>query len=144
MLIRCLQPQEASQLLSLPLKVETPAAVEPKNTGESQQLFVSGVGPAVADTGELPLAPSKLGLAKDRYIDCVRNHGGLSAPKGTVVVRFLVRERGRAEGVEVKSVKGMSEQAGKCIADVVDRRYVGYPAAPTVGATMPIELSIKN
>ena len=28
--------------------------------------------------------------------------------------------------------------------DVVDRRYVGYPAAPIVGATIPIELSAGN
>ncbi len=159
MLIRCLDPKEASQLLQASLAdgdksgdkssgEKEPRAKQPDKSPDkapkAQNLTVSKVGPAVADTGELPLAAKKLGLPKDRYIDCVKRNGGLSDKTGRVVVRFLVRERGRAEGVGVKSFKGMSEPAAKCIADVVDRRYVGYPAAPMVGATIPIELSVKN
>ena len=34
--------------------------------------------------------------------------------------------------------------ANKCIADVIDRRYVGYPAAPIVGATLSIELGSEG
>jgi hypothetical protein len=165
MLIRCLDPGEATALLERALSGSAsssggpgsaPAdgkAVEPKSSeavepaaGEprNQQLSVTAVGPAVADAGELPLAEKKLGLPKDRYVDCVRKNGGLTADTGKVVVRFLVRERGRAEGVSVKSRQGMSQAAAACIADVVDRRYVGYPAAPIVGATIPIELSIRR
>jgi hypothetical protein len=159
MLIRCLGPAEASALLQAPAPQaaatkdlatkdkdrETKPAGEGKSSDSTrgQKLAVTGLGPVQADSGELPLAEKKLGLAKDRYIECVQMHGGLTKNKGKVVVRFLVRERGRAEGVSVKSVDGMSEQAGKCIADVVDRRYVGYPAAPIVGATIPIELSTQ-
>lgn len=157
MLIRCLGPAEASALLQSPAsepaaaKQKDRSAAEPKQVADAksndsaqrQKLAVTALGPVQAESGELPLAEKKLGLAKDRYIECVRMHGGLTKTKGKVVVRFLVRERGRAEGVSVKSVDGMSEQAGKCIADVVDRRYVGYPAAPIVGATIPIELSTQ-
>lgn len=151
MLIRCLDPAEASQLLqaeSSPAPAaapKEPAASASDRTAPKpaagQKLRVTAVGPVQADTGELPLAEKKLSLPKDRYVDCVRQHGGLSEANGRVVVRFLVRERGRAEGVSVKSVKGMAPEAAKCIADVVDRRYVGYPAAPIVGATIVIELS---
>lgn len=172
MLIRCLEPGEASVLLESSLHANPPRSAEapprevppreappsaapakpapavnakPPAAGSApQQLIVSEVGPAVADSGELPLAANKLGAPKDRYIDCVRNNGGLSRDTGKVVVRFLVRERGRAEGVSVKSHSGMSQAAAECIADVVDRRYVGYPAAPIVGATIPIELSIRR
>jgi hypothetical protein len=162
MLIRCLEPAEASVLLESKLEVNTKpaakkasgdepadkskAATTPEKGGGSKggKLVVSNVGPAQADAGELPLAAKKLGLPKDRYIDCVEKNGGLTADTAKVVVRFLVRERGRAEGVSVKSRKGMSKAAAACIADVVDRRYVGYPAAPMVGATIPIELSIKR
>lgn len=146
MLIRCLKPEEASALLAEPAVPDAKSAppVAPAQSNEASAFVVTSIGPAVADTGELPLAAKQLSIAKDRFVACVSKHGGLSAPQAKVVVRFLVRERGRAEGVSVKSVKGMSEQAGKCIADVVDRRYVGYPAAPTVGATLPIELSTKN
>lgn len=106
-----------------------------------QRLSVTAAGPAVPDSGDLPQADKKLGAPKDRYVECVAKNGGLTAPKGRVVLRFLVRERGRAEGIEVKSVSGMSRPAADCIADVVDRRYVGYPSAPIVGVTFPIELS---
>jgi hypothetical protein len=56
----------------------------------------------------------------------------------------LVRERGRAEGVAVKDRRGVSLVAAKCIADVIDRRYVGYPAAPIVGATLTIDLGVES
>ncbi len=157
MLIRCLDPGEATALLEGAMSAEPPSAAatsgstdaqtnaqaepERKVDPSAQKLSVTTVGPAVADAGELPLAAKKLGLPKDRYVDCVRKNGGLTADTGKVVVRFLVRERGRAEGVSVKSRAGMSQAAAACIADVVDRRYVGYPAAPIVGATIPIELS---
>jgi hypothetical protein len=37
----------------------------------------------------------------------------------------------------------MSASAAQCIAEVVNLRYVGYPAAPIVGATIPIVLSAQ-
>lgn len=144
MMIRCLEPGEASTLLERPARKNPPAPASnpvPKPPPTAASLSVTNVGPVQADAGELPLAVKKLSLAKDRYVECVRTNGGLSDKSARVVVRFLVRERGRAEGVSVKSHQGMSPEAAKCIADVVDRRYVGYPAAPLVGATVPIELS---
>lgn len=143
MLIRCIEPEEATALLQKPAKPAPPAtAPAPTRPREAAtgKLTVTNIGPAQADTGELPLAVKKLGLAKDRYVECVGTNGGLTEKTGRVVVRFLVRERGRAEGVSVKSHQGMSLEAAKCIADVIDRRYVGYPAAPLVGATIPIEI----
>jgi hypothetical protein len=64
----------------------------------------------------------------------------LQARAGEVRVRFLVRERGRAEGVAVARNQGVSLEAAQCIADVVDRRLVGVPEAPLVGATLVVEL----
>jgi hypothetical protein len=109
-----------------------------------REAIVDKVGPIVVDTGELPLAVKKLSEPKDRYLECVNKNGGLQADSAEVQVRFLVRERGRAEGVSVAKSKGMSAAAARCIADVVDRRYVGYPAAPIVGATLPIVLSTRS
>lgn len=159
MLIRCLEPGEATALLEGKLTAAKPTSAaaesaakptasarqtEPASVSKPGKLVVKKVGPAQADTGELPLAAKKLGLPKERYIDCVDKHGGMTADDAKVVVRFLVRERGRAEGVSVKSHSGVSKAAAACIADVVDRRYVGYPAAPMVGATIPIELSVQR
>jgi hypothetical protein len=173
MLLRCLEPSEASALLeadaqgpSAPVAPKPNPAAAPAtsaapasaassatpvasaapapsaSTDTAQKVSVSAVGPTVADSGALPLADKKLGAAKDRYIECATKNGGLTAPKAKVVLRFLVRERGRAEGVEIKSFTGVSRAVADCIADVVDRRYVGYPEDAIVGATFPIELSL--
>ena len=160
MLVRCLVAAEASQLTASSDAVR-PVAHAPtigtvSATGDAftpvesaapvaalkGNVRVDSVGPAVADAGELPLADKKLAVAKDRFVECVTKNGGLSAKQAKVVVRFLVRERGRAEGVGVKSFSGVSPAAAECIADVVNLRYVGYPAAPIVGATIPIVLSV--
>jgi hypothetical protein len=93
-----------------------------------------------ADEGELPLAKKKLGLPLARYEKCVADFGGLSAAVGQVAVRFLVRERGRAEGVSVEKFQGMSQAAANCIAQVIDRRPTGTPEAPLVGATATVRV----
>ncbi len=157
MMVRCLEPNEAKQLLQVQVGTRgnevaapavTQAAVSPTpapaaGSKVGTKVAVESVGPAVADAGDLPLAGTKLGLAKDKYVQCVADNGGLTSKQGKVVVRFLVRERGRAEGVSVKSHSGMSAAAAQCIAEVVNLRYVGYPAAPIVGATIPIVLSAQ-
>lgn len=94
----------------------------------------------VADEGELPLAKRKLAVPHERYAQCVMDHGGLKAPSAHVEVRFLVRERGRAEGAAAEKFQGMSEAAASCIAQVVDRRQTGTGAGPVVAATATIRV----
>jgi hypothetical protein len=134
LLVRCLESGEARGLLA-----PAPAAPAPASAKVYRKVSVKEVGPAQADTGELPEAQVQLGKVLDRYVQCVNGNGGLEGPQGKVTVRFLVRERGRAEGVSVKDRQGVSLAAAKCVAEVVDRRFVGYPAAPIVGATLSIE-----
>jgi hypothetical protein len=97
-----------------------------------------------ADDGELPLAKKKLSAPLERYAKCIADFGGLSATTGQVEVRFLVRERGRAEGANVGKFQGMSEAAASCIAGVVDRRPTGVPEAPVVGATALVRVRKKT
>jgi hypothetical protein len=118
--------------LASPVLAPTPAR-------SSRRVRLQSVGPAQADTGDLPEAQGQLVRAGDRYVQCVDNGGGISTSPAKVTLRFLVRERGRAEGVTVKDRAGVSLAAAKCIAEVVDRRFVGYPAAPIVGADLSIE-----
>jgi hypothetical protein len=110
--------------------------------GDEGSLEVS-VGPIVADQGELSLA--KLAQPKARYQKCVLDHGGLKDRSGEVQVRFLVRSKGIAEGVSVQKRTNVSAEAARCIADIVDRRRVGVPEAPLVGAavTVKFEKSVK-
>jgi hypothetical protein len=69
----------------------------------------------------------------------VTDNGGLKETSGEVEVKFLVRARGRAEGVSVAKRTNLSQEAARCVSEVVDRRYVGTPAEPIVGATVVIK-----
>jgi len=160
-LLRCLDRAEAQGLIAtLPARVTgaapvaaapggsaaatapavtAPAAAAVVRPAAYKKVMVREVGPAQADTGELPEAQAQLRKVQERYAQCVEDSGGLERAEGRVTLRFLVRERGRAEGVAVKDRQGVSLAAAKCVAEVVDRRYVGYPAAPIVGATLSID-----
>ncbi len=97
------------------------------------------IGPVTADSGELGIG--KLGAPKDRYVKCINDNGGLKDPTGEVQVRFLVRQRGRAEGVSVAKRTNVSADAARCVSEIVDRRYVGVPDAPIVGATVVVKFA---
>ena len=64
---------------------------------------------------------------------CVAEHGGLKGAKGKLELTFLVRARGRAEGVEIDNAKGISEEAASCVRLLVKNRAVGAPSADPVG-----------
>jgi hypothetical protein len=169
-LVRCLDAAEAQRLATRAPAIAAPplapaavpplapapvTAAEPRRPSEAPPLAASAPAPrmssrkvslervsaARADTGELPEARAQLLRANDRYVQCVESNGGLSASPASVTLRFLVRERGRAEGVTVKERAGLSLAAAKCVANVVDRRFVGYPAAPIVGADLTIDFA---
>jgi hypothetical protein len=97
------------------------------------------VGPVAADEGTLGVG--KLGAPKDKYSACVQKNGGLSAKTGEVQVRFLVRSKGVAEGVSVAKRTNLSKEAAQCVADVIDRRRVGTPESPMVGATVQVKFT---
>ncbi len=151
MLVRCLSEQEAVALVKgaptpVPAKAEasenesTPAQPEPTKDPEPDKPLKVEVGPIHADQGKLSIG--RLHVPKDRYAECVAKHGGLEGDSGEVHVRFLVRgDRSRAEGVSVSKRRNLSKEAAKCVADVVDRRRVGTPDAPMVGATLIISFT---
>jgi hypothetical protein len=141
MLIRCLTRAEAASLKGAgrsPSRARSPGAATSPSAAGKQKLGVS-VGPVHAEHGQLPQAASKLKRAEDRFRACVSDNGGLTRQQGEVHVRFLVRERGRAEGVSVAKRRSLSAAAAKCVADVVDRRSVGLPEAPIVAATLVVK-----
>jgi hypothetical protein len=115
------------------------ALAPPPETTTTKGIQVT-VGPVTADKGELGIG--KLGVPKDKYAKCVEDNGGMKGSSGEVHVRFLVRSKGIAEGVSVqKRTANVSAEAAHCIAEVVDRRRVGVPDEPLVGATVVIKLS---
>jgi hypothetical protein len=108
----------------------------PVTTPISPEELTVSVGPIVADQGELSV--TRLLQPKPRYAKCVSDNGGMSGRSGEVHVRFLVRSRGIAEGVNVAKRVNVSAEAARCVAEIVDRRRVGPPEAPLVGATVVI------
>jgi hypothetical protein len=153
MIVRCLTEQEANGMAATAAPAAaapaastpsttpaTPAEVTPAETAPatSGKLEIT-VGPVVADKGELGVG--KLGAPKDKYEKCIEDNGGLKGDKGEVHIRFLVRSKGIAEGVSVQKRINVSPEAARCIADVVDRRRVGVPDEPLVGATLIMKLA---
>jgi len=157
--VRCLSEQEATQLpaaLAVPLPpapaaapvgpaastppgTPAPAASAPEAAVTRTGRLEVTVGPVIADKGELGVG--KLGAPKDRYQKCIEDNGGLRGASGELHVRFLVRSKGIAEGVSVQKRINLSQEAARCVADVVDRRYVGVPDEPLVGATLVLKIT---
>jgi hypothetical protein len=164
LIVRCLSEAEAQALragtvAALPASTASaapsasaaptspPAVVAPEEAPEAdagapssndEKLDVS-VGPVSADSGELGIG--KLGAPKDKYVKCINDNGGLKEASAEVQVRFLLRAKGRAEGVSVAKRIGVTTEAARCVSEVVDRRFVGVPDAPIVGATVTIKFS---
>jgi hypothetical protein len=121
---------------------ETPAETadaEPAPDANPDAALDVAVGPVTAEEGTLGVG--KLGAPKDKYIACVQKNGGLSGKTGEVSVRFLVRGKGIAEGVSVSKRSDLSKEAAQCVAEVVDRRRVGTPESPMVGATVLVKFT---
>ncbi len=158
MLVRCLTREEAGTLLaSAPAPKPTSAPAPSASTSASPAPSASGAPSeppsddaqklvslksivVTADTGKLPAAEKKLAQGREKFVGCFAQ-GGLEKAEGEVEVRFLVSERGRAEGVSVAKRAGVAEKAAQCVADVVDRRWVGVPESPMVGATAVFKFS---
>lgn len=117
------------------------ASAEPEPApNETEGTLEVTVGPVTADEGTLGIG--KLGAPKDKYSACVQKNGGLSGKSGEVSVRFLVRGKGVAEGVSVaKRSSSITKEAAQCVAEVIDRRRVGTPDSPLVGATVLVKFT---
>ena len=115
------------------------AEPEPAPSTDADAALDVVVGPVTADEGTLGIG--KLGAPKDKYQACVQKNGGLGGKTGEVSVRFLVRGKGVAEGVSVAKRTNLSKEAAQCVADVIDRRRVGTPESPMVGATVLVKFT---
>jgi hypothetical protein len=115
------------------------ADAEPAPSTDADAALDVTVGPVAAEEGTLGVG--KLGAPKDKYAACVQKNGGLAGKTGEVSVRFLVRAKGVAEGVSVAKRTNLSKEAAQCVADVIDRRRVGTPESPMVGATVLVKFA---
>ena len=94
------------------------------------------VSPPKFENGEVPRAEKFLGSATADIAKCIADNGGLTAATGSLKVQFLVRARGRAEGVEVLGAKGISS----CVRLLLKNKAVGAPTSDPVGVTVTLTL----
>lgn len=140
--VRCLLPEErdAGWLPPPPQgdapPAEPPRAEPPRDAGPSAPLPSVEIGAPRFENGEVTKVEKSLGKASSELARCVAEHGGLTADTGTVKVQFLVRFRGRAEGVEVVSAKGVSPEASACVRHLLKNKAIGAPTADPVGVTV--------
>ncbi len=165
--VRCLRPEErdAGWLPPAPQPEPTPPNVGAEGPGNApppappppavpapppkEEKPVPGPPPLVAFTapkfegGEVPRAEKFINGLLEVMGKCVADNGGLKGDKGALKITFLVRARGRAEGVEVASAKGINPEAANCIRLLLKNRAVGAPSADPVGVTVTFTLEKK-
>jgi hypothetical protein len=98
------------------------------------------IGEPAYENGDVPRVPKILQGITGKIARCVADNGGLAGPTGSIKVQFLVRSRGRAEGVEILSAKGISASASGCVRLLLKNKAVGSPTADPVGVTVTFSL----
>jgi len=93
--------------------------------------------------GDVPKVASILRRTAADVSECVAEHGGLEAEKGLLKVQFLVRARGKAEGVEILERKAVSTDAGRCVQKLLKNKWVGMPSVDPTGVQFRYELKSK-
>jgi len=127
-------PPDSGTVVAAPAPEPTPAPAPPGPPP------IVEVKPPSFMSGDVPKIDQKLEKLSDKIAQCVADNGGLTAATGTLKVQFLVRVRGRAEGVEVVSSKGISDQAAECVRLLLKNRAVGTPSDDPVGVTVTFAL----
>jgi len=139
--VRCLLPDErdAGWLPPPPQgdpPAEAPRAEPPKDRPTAPPTVE--IGAPRFDNGQVTKVDKSLGKHAADLARCVADHGGVSGDAGSMKIQFLVRSRGRAEGVEVLASKGVSAEASACVRVLLKNKAIGAPSADPVGVTVVI------
>ena len=90
--------------------------------------------------GDVPNVAKRLEKVAPDLAKCVADNGGLSGVSGSIKVQFLVRVRGRAEGVEILDSRGVTSDAQRCIRQLLKNKPIGTPSSDPVGVTVTLSL----
>jgi hypothetical protein len=118
-----------------PPDAEPPA--EPPPEPEKKKAAAPGVSasPAKARGGKIKSLDSFIARHRHRVSRCAVESGGLEESKAELAVEFLVRGRGRAEGIEVDAKKGASAALARCVRAALKDQWVGVPDADPVAVS---------
>ncbi len=144
--VRCLLPDERDAGWLPPPPQGPQGDAPPAEPPKAEPPKAAGAPPAVEigapkfENGEVTKVEKSLGKHAAEIGKCVAEHGGLTGEAGSLKVQFLVRARGRAEGVEVLAAKGISAEASACVRQVLKNKAIGAPTSDPVGVTVIITL----
>jgi len=96
------------------------------------------------ENGAVGRAHGSLKKLAHKMADCVVDEGGLKSHSARLKLMFLVRARGRAEGLIVASARNIPPKVVRCITKVIENQPVGTPSNDPVGVTALIELKEKD
>ncbi len=122
-LVRCLSEDESREMAkSAKAGAGATAAPSPAPAG-----VVAVVNSVVFEGEGVTSAKGNLASAVSDYQNCVARLGGLRHGAGEVRIRFHVDARGLARDASISRRRFISVQAGRCVAEIVERRFVGVP-----------------
>jgi hypothetical protein len=138
--VRCLLPDERDAGWLPPPPQGDPQPPEPPKAEPPKPAAPPTVeiGAPKFENGQVTKVEKSLGKASAGIAKCVAEHGGLDGDGGRMKIQFLVRSRGRAEGVEVLSAKNVSREAASCVRVLLKNKAIGAPSADPVGVTVVI------
>jgi hypothetical protein len=90
------------------------------------------------ENGEVPRAPAALDRLKRDFARCATSESLLVKSDASLEVRFLVRAPGRAEGVDVAQVRGLSADIVRCVTSQLAGRQVGSPSTDPVAVALTV------
>lgn len=128
----------AAFLLALPLLVHPARAADPASGVEVSIARPRLTGGTVSGLDEA------LEKTRDGVAACVAAHGGLTSDAGRIEVQFLVRERGRAEAVEVTRFQNVSSDVAACVQKLLRNRPIGDPSEDPVGVMFGYRLKRRS
>jgi len=96
------------------------------------------------ENGVAGRAHGSLKRVQGKMAECVDKEGGLKTQSARLKVLFLVRARGRAEGLIVASARNIPPKVVRCITKVIEAQPVGAPSNDPVGVTALIELKERT
>jgi len=122
-------------------EANAPQARHPRSRGESgdgaeRGRLVASIEDISFKNGEVPRARNALEHIMKDFTKCAEAEPGPA--EGTMELRFIVRAPGRAEGVDVTKVRGVSSDVVQCMTSALSLRQVGAPSVEPVGVIVTV------
>ena len=142
-LVRCLTIDEARVLAKSSKRDTGTGAGAATVTSDEPSAIVAVVNSIVFEGESISSAKQNLASLASDYQSCVARHGGLRHEEGEVRIRFHIDSRGVARDASVSRRRFLTVQAARCVADIVDHRFVGIPKSKASVGTLVIHFARK-